>query len=442
MHGPGCTPAGRSSGRSIIADVSDAPTKPLPDEPMAPEDWEAMDEQVDIDQELRRRVLVTHRNLDRLDYYSLLGVARGADRKTIKRAYYDLAGQLHPDRFFRKNIGSFRARIESIFARATLAHDTLTSKDARNEYDAYLDELLKAREIEGRLAEAAVEVKRAEDAAQREARAPEITSSEPASPERPSPVPDRSCPTPADRPSTSSSPPASDDPQRRGTFAKRLLGGHRRPPSSGSLRAASPSGPSSPPAPMSTAEAMEALKRRYEERVASGRESQAKRYIANAEMALASSDVVAAASALKVAANLRPHDKDLAQRAREAQEKASAVLCEVYTRQATYEEKNGQWAEAARSWEQVCKAKPDDARAHERAAAMMIQADGDLHEAVRIAQVACEIDAHDVKNRITLATAYHAAGLALNARRELEAAALLSPGDDTIAAMLKRLGKT
>jgi hypothetical protein len=42
---------------------------------------------------------------------------------------------------------------------------------------------------------------------------------------------------------------------------------------------------------------------------------------------------------------------------------------------------------------------------------------------------------------MTLANIYLAAGLTLNARRELEAAALLAPQDDSIQAILRRLGK-
>ena len=41
---------------------------------------------------------------------------------------------------------------------------------------------------------------------------------------------------------------------------------------------------------------------------------------------------------------------------------------------------------------------------------------------------------------MALATVYLAAGLALNARRELDAAAQLAPHDDTIVAMMRRAG--
>jgi curved DNA-binding protein CbpA len=96
------------------------------------------EEDVDIDAELRTYVTDTCAHLDSLDHYALLGVARGADARTIKRAYHRLAGLLHPDRFFRKRLGSYKAGLLQLFTRVTIAHDTLTSPGPRAEYDATL----------------------------------------------------------------------------------------------------------------------------------------------------------------------------------------------------------------------------------------------------------------------------------------------------------------
>jgi Flp pilus assembly protein TadD len=147
---------------------------------------------------------------------------------------------------------------------------------------------------------------------------------------------------------------------------------------------------------------------------------------------------VAAANALRVASTLDPA---LADRARQAQSKADAMLADTYARQAAYEEKNAQWPEAARSWARVCRARTEDASAHERAANALVKAEGDSHEAARLAQRACTLEPGSARFRLTLASVYLAAGLALNARRELETAAQLAPQDDTIQAMLRRLGK-
>jgi tetratricopeptide (TPR) repeat protein len=184
---------------------------------------------------------------------------------------------------------------------------------------------------------------------------------------------------------------------------------------------------------------MDALRRRYQDRVAQAKAVEARKYAAKAEAALASGDAIAAASALRVANSLAPTDAELERKNREAQEKADALLCDTYERQATYEEKQGRWMEAARSWARVCRSRSSDARAHERAANALVKAAGDTHEAVRLAQRACELDPKNGAYRVTLAKAYLAADLTLNARRELERAAQIAPYDDTIHEMLKRV---
>ena len=89
----------------------------------------------------------------------------------------------------------------------------------------------------------------------------------------------------------------------------------------------------------------------------------------------------------------------------------------------------------------VVGARPNEAHCHERAANSIVRAAGDLHEAARLGQRACVLEPANAKLKVTLANVYLAAGLTLNAKRELEAAAQLSPQDDTIQALLKRVAK-
>jgi hypothetical protein len=118
---------------------------PSPEPTLTPEEEAVLGEEVDLDVDIRRRVLVMYRGLAHLDHYALLGVAQSDDRKALKRAYFDLAAKFHPDKYFRKNLGTYKVRMEAIFGRITQAHDTLTSKEGRAEYDAYLDEQRRLR---------------------------------------------------------------------------------------------------------------------------------------------------------------------------------------------------------------------------------------------------------------------------------------------------------
>jgi curved DNA-binding protein CbpA len=94
------------------------------------------EENVDLDPERRKYILDVHSKLAKLTPYELLGVAPSADAKTIKRTYFELARTLHPDRYFGKNLGSYRSKLEAVFARVSAAYEVLGNKTKRAEYDA------------------------------------------------------------------------------------------------------------------------------------------------------------------------------------------------------------------------------------------------------------------------------------------------------------------
>jgi hypothetical protein len=74
--------------------------------------------------------------LQEKDAFDLLGVARTADKKDIKRAYFKLSKDFHPDRFFGKALGPYAERLTQIFQALKSAFELL-SDDARRA--AYLD---------------------------------------------------------------------------------------------------------------------------------------------------------------------------------------------------------------------------------------------------------------------------------------------------------------
>ena len=65
----------------------------------------------------------------------------------------------------------------------------------------------------------------------------------------------------------------------------------------------------------------------------------------------------------------------------------------------------------------------------------------DVHEAVALARKAAALNPKSSHPRVTLVNVYLAAGLTLNAKRELETAAQISPQDATIQGLLKRVAK-
>ena len=74
------------------------------------------------------------------DFYRVLGVDRGADDRTLKKAYRSLALKHHPD----------KGGSEEKFAEISQAYDVLSDADKRRVYDAHGEEGVKQHEAGGR----------------------------------------------------------------------------------------------------------------------------------------------------------------------------------------------------------------------------------------------------------------------------------------------------
>jgi curved DNA-binding protein CbpA len=77
--------------------------------------------------------------LGELDYYALIGVARGADAASIKQAYHRAAKAYHPDALARAGLDAeTRQRASRVFAEIGKAHAVLTDAARRRAYDQSL----------------------------------------------------------------------------------------------------------------------------------------------------------------------------------------------------------------------------------------------------------------------------------------------------------------
>jgi len=70
-----------------------------------------------------------------IDYYKVLGIAKTADDKAIKKAYRKLARQYHPD------VNPDSDSAEQKFKEVTEAYEVLSDKDKRKKYDTYSSKL-------------------------------------------------------------------------------------------------------------------------------------------------------------------------------------------------------------------------------------------------------------------------------------------------------------
>jgi hypothetical protein len=120
--GPG--PSGPVGSVAFTHDLSLPATSPDELRALAEED-------VELDETERRRILAMARLIDKNDPYRLLGVSGAADPKTLKRAYFLLSKEIHPDRYYGKRLGSFAERMTAVFEATSRAYNKITSGNKR-----------------------------------------------------------------------------------------------------------------------------------------------------------------------------------------------------------------------------------------------------------------------------------------------------------------------
>jgi curved DNA-binding protein CbpA len=409
-------------------------------------DWTtAAEDEVELDDSQKSTVLALFARVGQASHYELLGVPRDADKKAVKKAYYAVAMAVHPDRFFRKKLGSFKGKMEVIFTRLTEAHDVLSDATRRAEYDQYIGNTQQARAIEEMIARTAEAFARAEAEVRREAEAAAeaaaVASMPPPAPAVTRPSGTMPAPITARAPTAISV----DDKARREALAKRLLGnrpgGSIRPPG---MTAPPPSAPASsiPERPkMTTEEAAAILRKRYEERFVQAKEGQLKKQLKIADDAEDRNDFEAAYTALRVANQMVPEDRNVAARLAVAHQRAAEQLTQVYREKAIYEATAQHWDESAKSWRKLAELNPNNWEALERAADAIVRAKGNLHLAAELAKRAVDLQPANAQVYVTLGTVYLEAGQRTGARAILERARALAPTSPVVASLFSSVQK-
>lgn len=86
---------------------------------------ERLAEPCDLSDPDRRRILAMARLVNAGDPWKMLGVAREADARALKRAYFKLSKDFHPDRFYGRQLGSFAHQLSHVFEGVTRAYEKL-----------------------------------------------------------------------------------------------------------------------------------------------------------------------------------------------------------------------------------------------------------------------------------------------------------------------------
>jgi curved DNA-binding protein CbpA len=378
------------------------------EEPQAPET------EVDLSPELQRQVRELFNKLGRLNIFELLGVPPVAEIREIRRAFFAQSKIYHPDRYFGKRLGPFRDMLEEIFKQMNGGYKMLCRQEKLTEYRAMVlqqaEEERLARQVEVETAEAMEEDQQA---------ASQLAES-----------------LGQARPRSSS-----------GTFRA-----HRAKALKELVKRHRPDEPASPAGSRGEAELAaeleeEGQRRRDEDRkrrpsrvtgALFTRVKKAQQFYAQAKQQLERGQYLAAAASLKLAVSFNPEEPEYRQAYERASSKARELTAETHFKRGMMEESVGRFDAAAESFVQAAQQEPTKAVYLQKAAEASLWS-GHLIKAKDYATRAVQVDPGSVDIRIVAAKVFKAAGLKLNARRELQEALKIEPGNVEVKELLRGL---
>ncbi|MFH2008660.1 MAG: DnaJ domain-containing protein [bacterium] len=353
----------------------------------------------DLSEEKQQEIHHTYVRLDELDFYELLGLHPGCGVREVQRAYRKVSLKYHPDRFFGKELGSYKNKLEAIFRHLSNVAEYLSDDDERATYEASLSS--------------------ASSGTPRPAGDPETLDELPASP-RPRRV-------------------TKEDRLRRlsgvlGMSTREIrAAAQQHKPTPGALR--------TDKAPEISAERKRRIRSDRRQKTKTmltplmQRKEKAKRHYDEGVKALLDSNWPAAASNLKLATTFDPKNEEYREKEQLAMGRAREGSALAYAKRAAFEESVGHWSEAARLYCMAVERNPTINNLC-NAADALCKGD-DLKRAVDYATRAKELDPNSVQARLSLAGAYLMAGMPKNARREVEYALTLDSDNRVAKSLLK-----
>lgn len=94
----------------------------------------AVEEKVDLEDGRKDEINALDLKVASNNLFEFLGVPSGAPAEEVRAAFREASRKFHPDKYFGKNLGSFKAKLDRIFKRMVEANQTLTDPDKREAY--------------------------------------------------------------------------------------------------------------------------------------------------------------------------------------------------------------------------------------------------------------------------------------------------------------------
>jgi len=88
----------------------------------------------DVSENQKTRIDALYHRLGDIDYFALLGLSAAAKATEVKRAYYELSKEFHPDRWRNKELGPYGERLLAIFKMLSRGYEVLRDGDSRAAY--------------------------------------------------------------------------------------------------------------------------------------------------------------------------------------------------------------------------------------------------------------------------------------------------------------------
>jgi curved DNA-binding protein CbpA len=145
VQAPKATPAQKAAPADSAPATADAP---LVDrrflKRLGELDTSVLSETVDLEPRRKEEVLLLYHSLSQLTPFQLFGVPGDASDRDVKRAYQRLSLRFHPDRYYGKNLGSFKPMMEKIFRVISESLELLSTEENRQRLAAVYPEAFQA----------------------------------------------------------------------------------------------------------------------------------------------------------------------------------------------------------------------------------------------------------------------------------------------------------
>lgn len=97
-----------------------------------------LDEPCDLTLAQKKRILRAEWLFENRSYHAVFGVRLEAESAAIKKSYFKVSRDFHPDAYFRKELGGFKGKVERIFRELKEAYATLSDAERRAAYERKL----------------------------------------------------------------------------------------------------------------------------------------------------------------------------------------------------------------------------------------------------------------------------------------------------------------